>query len=417
MRNSSTYKKLTLKIKELERIIALSEKEQNRPPFKSMEQHHQSQKMEALGTMVAGVAHEINNPINLIMYNTPLLQKVWRDFLPLLKKEENKNPGVKYGGFTFNFLKDNLEQLLADINMAACRVAKIVADLKAFSKQSYVNDTKPLSVNQAVRNAVRLTKNTVSVTNIDLDLELTEDIPDIHGSLHSVEQIISNIAINAVQAIDHNSGKIKISTGYSSKDGYVVLSITDNGRGINPALSEKLFDPFITDKQAAGGTGLGLSVSYNLVNAHNGKIFFESKKGEKTTFTVLFPTVTKEKPLKILIVDDDREIRSLLKQGLLQRKSYLVDEASNGIEACIKMGSYRPDLLILDIIMPDMAGLEVCRIIKKEPELTNMKIILITGYPGHPELRDIVELGYNNILYKPFDLQEFFRIVDKLLTE
>ena len=104
----------------------------------SQQQLQHAQKMETLGTLVAGVAHEINNPINLIMYNLPLIQKIWADFLPLLIERQTDFPDQKFGGFTYDFLEDNLSQLIADMDMAANRVAKTVSDLKNFSKQSNV---------------------------------------------------------------------------------------------------------------------------------------------------------------------------------------------------------------------------------------------------------------------------------------
>ena len=100
----------------------------------SQQQLQQAQKMETLGTLVAGVAHEINNPINLIMYNIPLLQKIWADFMPVLKERQSMEPNQKFGGFDYDFLADNLAQLMADMEMAAHRVAKTVSDLKNFSR-------------------------------------------------------------------------------------------------------------------------------------------------------------------------------------------------------------------------------------------------------------------------------------------
>ena len=94
----------------------------------------------------------------------------------------------------------------------------------------------------------------------------------------------------------------------------------------------------------------------------------------------------------------------------------LIEEASNGIEASIKLGTYRPDLLILDIFMPEMDGLAVCRIIKNEPELSDMKVIITTGYPDHAKLNQMAKLGFSNVIYKPFDLLEFAKKVEDILT-
>ncbi|MCK5418551.1 MAG: response regulator, partial [Desulfobacterales bacterium] len=327
----------------------------------SQQQLHHAQKMETLGTLVAGVAHEINNPINLIMYNLPLIQKIWSDLLPVLMEKKERVPHQKFGGFTYEFLEDNLTQLVADMDMAANRVAKIVSDLKNFSKQSNVAEKSTMQVNAAVKNAMRLAQTTLRKSGVRIQPDLDENLPLIKGNLQSIEQIILNIIINAIQAIDHMDGIIRITTGFQRKDARICLQITDNGSGISDAIADKLFLPFVTDKKAEGGTGLGLSVTYGLVQAHGGDISFETREGNGTTFTVLFPTLLKREAIKILIVDDDQTIREMLIEALTRNRDrpYLIEEAANGIEATIKLGTYRPDLLILDIFMPEMDGLEV----------------------------------------------------------
>ena len=384
----------------------------------SQQQLQQAQKMEALGTLVAGVAHEINNPINLIMYNLPLIQKIWFDFLPVLMEQKKMFPDQKFGGFTYEFLADNLPQLIADMDMAANRVAKIVSDLKNFSKQSNVAEKSALQVNTAVKNALRLAQTTLRKSGVQIELELAEDLPLMQGNLQSIEQIILNIIINAIQAIDHENGIIRIRSGFQKKDGRILIAVSDNGCGISTAVADKLFLPFVTDKQEEGGTGLGLSVTYGLVQAHGGDITFETRKGKGTTFTISMPTLLKRKVAKILIVDDDQTIREMLIEALtlVRQKSYLIEEATNGIEASIKLGTYRPDLLILDLFMPEMDGLEVCRIIRNEPELSDMKVIISTGYPEHAKLNEMAKLGFTNVILKPFNLPEFVTKVESILA-
>lgn len=384
----------------------------------SQQQLHHAQKMETLGTLVAGVAHEINNPINLIMYNLPLIQKIWSDLLPVLMEKKERVPHQKFGGFTYDFLEDNLTQLVSDMDMAANRVAKIVSDLKNFSKQSNVAEKSTMQVNAAVKNAMRLAQTTLRKSGVRIQPDLDENLPLIKGNLQSIEQIILNIIINAIQAIDHMDGIIRITTGFQRKDARICLQITDNGSGISDTIADKLFLPFVTDKKAEGGTGLGLSVTYGLVQAHGGDISFETREGNGTTFTVLFPTLLKREAIKILIVDDDQTIREMLIEALTLNRDrpYLIEEAANGIEATIKLGTYRPDLLILDIFMPEMDGLEVCRIIKNEPELSDMKVIISTGYPEHPKLDEMAKMGFSNVIYKPFDLLEFVKKVEPILA-
>jgi signal transduction histidine kinase/CheY-like chemotaxis protein len=380
-------------------------------------QLQQAQKMETLGTLVAGVAHEINNPINLIMYNIPLLKKIWVDFLPLLMERRQREPERKFGGFDYDFLADNLSQLVIDIEMAAQRIAKTVSDLKNYSRQSNVAEKVPLQVNSAVKNALRLAQTTLRTSDVKIQLNLADDLPDIEGNLQSIEQIILNITINAVHAVDHNRGEIEISTGLRTKDGMIYIRITDNGRGISPEISDKIFLPFVTDKQSEGGTGLGLSVTHSLVKAHDGKIEFESSRDRGTSFNVYLPTILKHRAAKILVVDDDDAIRELLIEALTMDQKYLVKEASNGTEALIKLGTYRPDLLILDIFMPEMDGLEVCRSICSEPALSDLKVFITTGHPNHPKLDEVVKLGFTNILSKPFDLLHLVKDIETILNK
>jgi signal transduction histidine kinase/ActR/RegA family two-component response regulator len=386
--------------------------------IESQQQLQQAQKMEALGTLVAGVAHEINNPINLIMYNLPLIQKVWSDFLPVLMEQRKIFPDQKFGGFTYEFLEDNLPQLVADMDMAANRVAKIVSDLKNFSKQSNVAEKSALQVNTAVKNALRLAQTTIRKSGVQIELELGEDLPLMLGNLQSIEQIILNIIINAIQAIDHENGVIRIRSGFQQMDGRILIAISDNGRGISAAVADKLFLPFVTDKQEEGGTGLGLSVTYGIVQAHGGDISFETRKGKGTTFTISMPTLLKRQKTKILIVDDDQTIREMLIEALTvdPQKSFLIEEAANGIEASIKLGTFRPDLLILDLFMPEMDGLEVCRIIRNESELSDMKVIITTGYPDPAKLNEIARLGFTNVVLKPFNLPELVKEVERILA-
>jgi PAS domain S-box-containing protein len=383
----------------------------------SQEKLYQAQKMDTLGTLVAGMAHEINNPINLIMYNISLFQKVWHDCLPVLNQYGGKEPGKKYGGLTYDFLEENSDRLLSDMDMAANRVAKIVSDLKNFARQSNVVDKSSMQINTAVENALRLAQTSLRKSGVELEIDLANDLPFLKGNLQNIEQIILNLVINAVQAIDHDQGVVRIATGFQNKDRRIFVSITDNGCGVAPDISDKLFDPFVTDKQAEGGTGLGLSVTYSLVNAHDGEIVFQSNKEKGTTFTVFLPTVVKEATGRILVVDDDISIRDMLTQSLTEAGPYLVDEASNGIEACIKLGTYRPDLLILDMFMPEMDGLEVCRTIKSEPEFSHMKVIITTGFPDHQKLKEVAALGFDRVHYKPFNLPDFLKAVSNIFSE
>ncbi len=273
-----------------ERLGRVIERKQAQEALReSKEQLYQAQKMETLGTLVAGVAHEINNPTNMIMMNVRLLQKIWHDFQPILEEQAKTEPERKYAGLTYDFLEENIGQLLSDMEMGVNRIARTVTDLKDFAQRSETTEEEPISINTAVENALRLAQTTLRKSGVDLKVDLQDDLPLIKGTLQNIEQILLNLVINAVQAIDHDHGMIGLVTGMDKQTDRVFLTVSDNGTGIASNLSDKIFEPFVTNKQTKGGLGLGLSISKNLVKAHRGDIAFHTQDGKGTTFTVTFP--------------------------------------------------------------------------------------------------------------------------------
>jgi signal transduction histidine kinase/ActR/RegA family two-component response regulator len=375
----------------------------------------QSQKMEAMGTLVAGVAHEINNPINLILFNLPLLEKMWRDLMPLLHEHMIQSPEKRIGGLPPVFVKQNLPRLISDMEMAANRVAQIVSGLKGFARKSNPAEKWDVQVNKAVCNAVRLADATAKKLKIVIDVNLASDLPLLRANLQNLEQVVLNLIINALESIGHDHGKVGIATRFIEQSQSIAIDVTDNGRGINPAVADNIFDPFVTDRQAAGGTGLGLSVTYNLVKAHQGDIRFRTKTGQGTTFTVVLPTVPAHRPYKIMVVDDDSDFRGMIVRLLNRSTNCVIEDFANGAEALIRMGSHPPDLLILDMFMPEMDGLGVCRAVKNELGLELMKVIIVTGFPDHPNLYEAAGMGFSQILTKPLVVDDFINMVKENL--
>jgi CheY-like chemotaxis protein/two-component sensor histidine kinase len=307
--------------------------------------------------------------------------------------------------------------LIADMQLATRRVARIVQGLKAFSRKSNPADKSDIKVNTAVENAARLAAATLSNSQTELKLELAPDLPLLHANLQNLEQIVLNLMINAFQSIDHDKGWVQISTGYRAEDHIITIEVSDNGRGINPAVKDKLFDPFVTDRQANGGTGLGLSVTFNLVKAHHGEIVFESRPEGGTTFVVKLPTTEGRKRKRIMVVDDDHSFRTLLIRTLAQKTRCVAEGFANGAEALIRMGSNPPDVLILDMFMPHMDGLGVCRAIKNELGLNTTKVVIVTGFPQHPNVIAAERLGFEQIVTKPLDMDEFIWMIRRNLDE
>lgn len=375
----------------------------------------QAQKMDALGTLVAGMAHEINNPVNLIMLNLPLIQKVWCDLKEVLGPAAEKTPARKYGGLTYGFLAEHLEPMISDMDAAAHRIATIVKQLKSYSKKTEATEKKPISLNDAVANAVKLVHSTARKSNVELKTDLGQAMPLINGNLQNMEQITMNLVINGLNAIGDNVGCVEISTGFSEKKGDVFLRVADDGSGVDPAIAGNIFDPFVTGDRTRGGTGLGLAVTWRLVREHGGEISYRSRKERGTVFTVNFPVRGKVKRKRILVADDQPAIRKLIVRVLSQEPAYTIEEAKNGTETLIKLGTFRPDLLILDIHMPEMDGLEVCRSLVREPELSAMKVVIVTGYPNDKRVGQIQALGFGNVIEKPLNVDGFKGEIRRIL--
>lgn len=372
--------------------------------------------MEALGTLVAGMAHEINNPISLIMFNLPILRRVWQDVLPVVQQAYDGTERHKFGGFSIDYLQSQFIQLIDDMDMAANRVSKIVRDLKNFSRQSQVSEKEPLLVNDAVNNAVRLARTTIQKSGVTLSLDLQEQLPVVMGNLPSIEQIILNILINAAQAIEGANGKIALRTGQKDDGSEVFIAVRDNGCGVSPAIADKMFDPFVTDKQKRGGSGLGLSVSYSIAQAHGGTISYKPAEGGGTIFTVWLPSGSERAHKRVLVVDDDAIVRKLIHQLLSKVGRYNVEEASSGIDGLLRIGTQTPDLLILDLKMPGMNGLDVCRAVQRNTHLADMKVLITTGHPTHPDLDEIRKMGYTDCYIKPVRVKTFGEMVERIMT-
>ena len=202
---------------------------------------------------------------------------------------------------------------------------------------------------------------------------------------------------------------------FDDKSGNIVVEVRDEGIGINEEVLPRIMDPFYTTRRSNGGTGLGLSVSANIIKEHGGKIGVKSQRGKGSIFTIFLPRTKSVGPVKILVVDDDSSVRDVITTALREKRYYLVQEASSGVEACVKLGSDYPNILILDIQMPDMDGVEICRLIKRKPELSGIKVIIITGFPDSPKAKEIAVMGFKNILPKPFCITDLLGTVEMVL--
>lgn len=259
---------------------------------KMEEQLLQSYKLASLGKLVAGVAHEINNPNTFIMGNLKIIEESLGDIIPILDDYYASHPELKIARLNYNVFRDNIPVLVHDMIGGANRTKKIVSDLRNFAKKDEGKLTDKVDLNDVINNNLTLPAKHIK-KHAKLEVELGEGIPVFTGSINKLEQILINLIMNASEAIGPAEGLIKIKTFFDPARGEAVLTVTDNGCGISDDARKNIFDPFYTTKRNSGGTGLGLSITYGLVKEHGGSIDVESKPGKGSCFIVRLPVERK----------------------------------------------------------------------------------------------------------------------------
>ena len=236
----------------------------------------QSEKMSAIGQLAAGVAHELNNPLGGILgYAQFTLEK--------MKKRQDADCSTDVPTYI---------KYLTDIEAQARRCKAIVQNLLRFSRSSRTTDFDDIDVNAVVQDTITFVEHQLHMNQIELTIDLDPAVPTIMGNAGQLQQVFTNLIINAMHASPQESA-IEVQSHYSRAlgefGGSVELSIHDHGSGISPENVNKIFEPFFTTKEVGKGTGLGLSVSYGIVKEHGGEIKVDSKLGEHTTFTIILP--------------------------------------------------------------------------------------------------------------------------------
>jgi signal transduction histidine kinase len=225
----------------------------------------QSRKMAAIGNLTAGIAHELNNPLNNISLTTEALVDdfdQWTD--------------------------DEKKEMLHTIEVQLERASTTVANLLDFTRRDE-SAFRQIQMNEVLTRTVNLMSNELSLNGIELDLNLSDNLPVIRGSAHDLQQVFLNLILNAIQAMP-DKGTIDIRS-YTT-DGFLRVDVTDNGMGIPAEVRDKIFEPFFTTKEVGKGTGLGLSVSYGIIRKHHGQLSVASEVGKGTTFSVELPVST-----------------------------------------------------------------------------------------------------------------------------
>ena len=367
------------------------------------QQLRRAERLASLGTLVGGVAHELNNPLSAI-----------RSFAQLMLMDERTADD-----------RESLETMRHE----AERAARIVADLRLLARQTHApaREHAAVDLNDVVRHVLKLRRYALATQNVELRAELAADLPAVRGDRGELEQVLLNLVVNAEQALRTGPGdgrRLVVRTTRSARG--ALLQVSDTGPGIAPELVEHVFDPFFTTKDPGEGTGLGLALVHNIVREHAGHIRVESEPGRGATFSVELPRAAAgdgdgeraeaagpraPRSLHVLVVDDEPSIRSALRRFLALR-GHRVDEASEGDEALQRMQHSAYDVVVTDLQMPGLGGERfLAELARRAPGLLD-RLVIITGDTASEEAARISEQTAVPMLRKPFDLDEVARVVE-----
>jgi PAS domain S-box-containing protein len=350
------------------------------------EQLRQVQKMDAIGQLTAGIAHNFNNLLSVIL------------------------PNVAMGRARAN---QEVLGYLSDIEHAANRAAEMIRQLMLFARPEGQDRKTPIDIVATSRRTVEICGTTFD-RKISIDLEAADDVPAVAAHAGQIEQVLLNICLNARDAFaqaETESPRIRILIDRGSP-GMVRIRVSDNGPGMDEATRSRVFEPFFTTKGVGHGTGLGLASAYAMVMEHHGRIRCESRLGEGSTFELELPAVEVDAPPSprnpaesfergtgtVLIVDDEPLVRRAVR-GILERGGYTVLESVDGIDGLATFTRQREkiDLVLLDQSMPGLSGDQV--LLKLMEMAPQVPVVLLSGLPG-PAAR----LGHATaVLTKPAD--------------
>ncbi len=255
-------------------------------------------RMISLGTMAAGIAHEINNPNNFISLNAPFLKVAWESAVDRLDDYVAENGDFPMGRLPYSRAREHIPALLRGIMEGSERIRNIVHDMKEFVAEKPAWLVEDIDINWVLKTALNLLSNTLNKSARNLTVEYGPNIPVLKGNAQRLEQVIVNLILNAVQALPDPEKALSIKTSYEPQNSRIVVEVSDEGIGIALENMKRIFDPFFTTKRESGGTGLGLAISNNIVRSYNGRILISSTAGEGTTARLELPAPAGEVPAK-----------------------------------------------------------------------------------------------------------------------
>lgn len=372
-------------------------------------QLQQTEKLSSIGKLVAGVAHELNNPLTSIIGYSNLLEE------SVLSPQQKKD--------------------LQIISRQAERARVIVRDLLTFARNIHLK-RELVDINEIINASIMLLKPQLQQHNVHVVKSLDFGLPHIVADPHRLEQVFVNLLINSIQALAKETRKKIIVLKSGFKNNAILVSLADNGPGIRDDIINQIFDPFFSTKQVGEGTGLGLSICFGIVSAHGGKIWAENiaeggtefflelpvskpptePSAEQTVPSVALLLATNNKNIRILVVDDETYLLELMHR-VLSGLYHTVHTTDNGRKALTKILTETFDIIICDILMPDLSGIELFhQATASQPQLAD-RFIFITGNVVDPDTRAFLENNNLKWLAKPFLPADITNAINQTLNQ
>jgi signal transduction histidine kinase len=254
----------------------------------------QANKMTALGTLVSGVAHEINNPNQVLLMNAGVVARGWDDAVNLLDSYQQDVGDFSLAGLPYTEARGTFGQLIREVEDSARRIQRILTDLRDFVRpRDKANE--PFDLNDVVDRAIRLLGHVIQKRTDAFHLRLAERLPPVKGNPQQIEQVVINLVVNALEALSRRDHAVEVITALDGEQHAVLVEVRDEGVGIPREHISQLGEPFFTTKETSGGTGLGLAITSSLVRSHNGQLTFSSKPGKGTSVVVSLPCSSDDK--------------------------------------------------------------------------------------------------------------------------
>jgi PAS domain S-box-containing protein len=364
---------------------------------------YQREKLAALGSLLAGVAHELNNPLSVVVARAVLL-------------EEQGDSSIQAAA--------------VKIRTAAERCARIVRTFLAMARQQRP-ERGPVAINDVVTAALDITSYAIRTSSIEVALDLSKGLPLILADADQLHQVMLNVIINAQQSLqDHPAPRrIRVSSCFDYLADVVCITVADNGPGIPAHLRARVFEPYFTTKPTGVGLGVGLAVSLGIVEAHGGTLTVASPIEGGAAFTITLPVgpvdaasadagpslKANASQRRILIVDDEAEIRETLSE-ILTGAQHRVVTASSGREALERLAAETYDVILTDIRMPDLDGRTLYQEIEQRWPGKGGRVVFVTGDTLASALREFVSESGRPVIEKPFLPSEVRRVVAELVT-